>query len=154
MPEQTKIKELLKDLERRVFTNFETEEPSKEIKIIGKTKLADIDSFIQLKQAVKSIRKENNRLEDQNKYIVDILCMVASRQMPIFNNSPIAEFKCAKTNKPERIGSYPCIVMGNKPYFSIATWYDDKWVFHSGSEVIAFTETDPGEIINALNKEK
>lgn len=165
MKKEPTIKDYLKEVgENSIIT---LDEPPVKVK--------DTPEYRGLKKVIKQLRKENKRLKKEIKYWPfgagknykpgcqrepkfalpmfkfdgENLLFTASKT-EIFN--PVAEFKCAKTNKPSKEGIYLCIVsvgrLIEKPKYGFSTiYYSTYW---GGSNVYAFTETSPEQILKAL----
>lgn len=140
------------------------------------SKVNELFEFNEIVKRLKSLRKEIKWLKKQLGEMAKRDVKEIWHQVPFFGTAgiqttpglenveqsirkvfdlpkPVAEFKCAKTNKPTKNGSYPCIrqVPNGTPDWAICSYINGFW---DNKHVIAFTETDPGEIVSCLNKEK
>jgi hypothetical protein len=160
MPKEPKIKARLKQLLYQVGHYWIREDNASMY-------LHNTDDFKELEQIVKSLRKENNQMRNLNAELLNrlidatndcisevIQTLDKERKRLLF---PVAEFKCAKTNNPSKFGKEFCCLVFNGHFneYSYKTFqHTDHWCKPDDFEVIAFTETEPSQIVDALNKEK
>lgn len=138
------------------------------LKEVGKYSLGDgycvnqYDDYKELVSRIKDLNKENKRLKQElasSEFYASYLEIILNPETingPMNPNTPltgkpVAYFKCAKKNKPEKEGYYGVIISnGDRITFDYAYWSGEDWM-RIGT-VIAFTETDLGKIIKQLKK--
>lgn len=136
--------------------------------------------FIELRKEIKKLRQENKKLKKQQHANDSLPYMAANTGIWSFKtcpsidlamgemyksqrdflrseleqSKPVALFKCAKTHNPSKNGVYLLICNYHSRLTQRFTyWNGREWqVIGCHEDVLAFTETDPQEIINSLNK--
>lgn len=141
MPRQTKIKELLKRVGRLQTDNIP---------------ISHLLEYSDLEKGINILKKENKILKRQCQIQTEGSIKIfdaAISSLERISKIPVAYLKCAKKNKPEKVGDYGVIISnGVNVIFDRAYWTENRW--RTISEVLAFTETNPQHIVDALNKEK
>ena len=96
----------------------------------------------------KRLKKENKQLREGNE-----LFRLKEAETSMNDTKPVAEFKCAKTNKPNSEGRYLCVIKGEYyQYRTIWFWYSGQRDESEteGLELLAFTEASQEDILKNL----
>ena len=107
------------------------------------------------KQIIGDLIKERKRLKKENKQLREgnELFRPKEAETSMNDTKPVAEFKCAKTNKPNSEGRYLCVIKGEYyQYRTIWFWYSGQWDESEteGLELLAFTEASQEDILKNL----
>lgn len=155
MQKEPTIKELLKAIEKLKL--HEKDGLGSDIH------MEDLVIFGNLKKGIKQLRKENKRLKKElvftkiNSGIGQACFDIATKQRDLLRKeletpNPVAEFKCAKTNKPSEPGWY--IVLSQRPVgigYAVLHFTNSWSLCYNDQEILAFTETSPEQILKVLN---